>query len=304
MVLYTNTDEFLYNIGATYRPPPFNVPVLYEDDHMAIVNKPAGVVLYRAEGGRGGGARGGGQGRDTLLSALPYFLKPASNDTNIDDDDVPLRRPQPIHRLDRPTSGCLVVAKRKKSLTHLAQQFEFRRVKKTYMAIVNGVPEVNETTSGWNTIDYELDGKTAITKWRVIKTVKSLHGKGGQLTLVELKPLMGRYHQLRRHMAWVLKCPIVGDSTYDDDDDSAKRLRKRGLFLCSNELVVAHPYYNTPAGHKEWTDMSQSEKSCYGDDAELYEDDTGIVMVKASISLPEKFYSFLEREDARANKFS
>ena len=270
--------------------------VLYEDDCIALVNKPAGVVVYR-EGGREG------QGRDTLLSALPCFLKPASNNTNID-DDVPLRRPQPVHRLDRPTSGCLVVAKRKKSLTHLAQQFEFRRVKKTYMAIVNGVPEVNKTESGWNTIDYELDGKTAITKWRVIKTVKSLHGKGGQLTLVELKPLSGRYHQLRRHMSWVLKCPIVGDSTYDDDDDSARRLRKRGLFLCSNELVVEHPYYNTPAGYKQWMNMSQSEKSSYGDDAELYEDDdTGMVMVKASISLPEKFSSFLEREDMRANKF-
>ena len=289
-----NTDEFLCNIGTPYRPPPFDLSVLYEDDHMAIVNKPAGVVVYRAEGREG-------QGRDTLLSALPYFLKPASNDTNTD-DDVPLRRPQPIHRLDRPTSGCLVVAKRKISLTHLAQQFEFRRVKKTYMAIVNGVPEVNETTLGWNTIDYELDAKSAITKWRVIKTVKSLHGKGGQLTLVELKPLSGRYHQLRRHMAWVLKCPIVGDSTYDDDDDSAKRLRKRGLFLCSNELVVEHPYYNTPAGNKEWMNMSQSEKRSYGD--ELYEDnDTGKVMVKARIDLPEKFSSFLEREDTRANKF-
>ena len=298
----SNTDDFLYNTGTPYRPPPFELPVLYEDDYMALVNKPAGVVLYRAEGGRGGGARGGGQGRDTLLSALPYFLKPASNDTNID-DDVPLRRPQPVHRLDRPTSGCLVVAKRKKSLTHLAQQFEFRRVKKTYMAIVNGVTEVNETTSGWNTIDYELDGKTAITNWRVIKTVKSLHGKGGQLTLVELKPLTGRYHQLRRHMSWVLKCPIVGDTTYDDDD-SAKRLRKRGMFLCSNELVVEHPYYNTPAGYKHWKNMSQSEKSSYGDDAEIYEDEDGKVMVKARIDLPEKFSSFLEREDIRHDKFS
>lgn len=104
-------------------------------------------------------------------------------------------------------------------------------------------------------------------------------------------------------MAWVLKCPIVGDTTYDDDDDSAKRLRKRGLFLCSNELVVEHPYFNTQAGHKQWTDMSQSEKRSYGDEAVLYDDDTGIVMVKVRIDLPDKFSTFLEREDHRANKF-
>jgi len=103
-------------------------------------------------------------------------------------------------------------------------------------------------------------------------------------------------------MAWVLKCPIVGDTTYDDDDDSAKRLRKRGLFLCSNKLVVEHPYYNTPDGYKQWMSMSQSEKRRYGDEAVLY-DEGGIVMVKASIDLPDKFNSFLEREGTRHDKF-
>jgi 23S rRNA-/tRNA-specific pseudouridylate synthase len=187
-------------LGTPYRPPPFKIEVVYEDDHMAIVNKPAGIVVYRAEGGRGGGARGG-HGRDTLLSALPYVLKP-SKFTN-DSEEVPLERPQPVHRLDRPTSGLTVVAKTKAAAVRLAQQFEFRKARKTYCAIVNGVPiagDSEDTFSEWRTVDYDLDGKSAITSWRQIRRVQSLHGRDGQLTLVELKPKTGRYHQLRRHM--------------------------------------------------------------------------------------------------------
>jgi len=296
---------------------------------MAIVNKPAGIVVYRAEGGRGGGARGG-HGRDTLLSALPYVLKP-SKFTN-DSEEVPLERPQPVHRLDRPTSGLTVVAKTKAAAVHLAQQFEFRKARKTYCAIVNGVPiagDSEETSSEWKTIDYDLDGKSAITSWRQIRRVQSLHGRDGQLTLVELKPKTGRYHQLRRHMvkalyqtlliyvifvlttsslivtqAWVCKSPIVGDTTYDDANESALRFRERGLFLCSNEIEVFHPYYNTPSGQETWIDMAGTVVDHNEGSAILQQDgNTGRVIVKAIIPLPEKFRSLLEREHTRANKF-
>ena len=191
--------------GVPYRAPPFDVPVLYEDDHMAIVNKPGGIVVYRSEGyARGSGARrGGGHGRDTLLSALPYVLKPSnfksssSTDNEDEIENYPLKRPQPVHRLDRPTSGLLVVAKTKSAAVHLSQQFEYRKARKTYTAIVNGIPVPSENeqspSSEWNMINYDLEGKTAITQWRVLRTVKSLHGRDGQLTLVELKPKTGRY---------------------------------------------------------------------------------------------------------------
>ncbi|KAL7529045.1 hypothetical protein ACHAXR_006153 [Thalassiosira sp. AJA248-18] len=304
--------------GVPYRLPPFEVPVVYEDDRMAIVNKPAGIVMYRAEGGRGGGsARGGGHGRDTLLSALPYVLTPSNfnGGCNDDDDDdgtqnvTITRRPQPVHRLDRPVSGLVVVAKTKAATVHLSQQFEFRKARKTYMAIVNGCPAQQLTShgnqvssSGWSTIDFDLDGKSAITEWRVVRKVKSLHGKDGQLTLVELRPKTGRYHQLRRHMAWVCNSPLVGDTTYDEADDSALRLRKRGLFLCSNEIELEHPYYNTPSGRKEWIAMG-GRKMLHGD-ALLWEDeDTDTVMIKARTELPKKFESFLKHENARATKF-
>lgn len=185
-------SDYIAIEGAPYRLPAFEVPVIFEDDHMAIVNKPAGIVVYRAEGGRGGGARAGGHGRDTLMSALSFVLMP-SNFTD-DDENVPLKRPHAVHRLDRPTSGLMVVAKTKAAAVHLAQQFEFRKAKKTYMAIVNGSPishENEESSSDWNIIDHDLDEKSALTKWRQIQKVDSLRGRNGQLTLVELKPKTG-----------------------------------------------------------------------------------------------------------------
>ena len=310
--------------GVPFREPPFQVPVVYEDDHMAIVNKPPGIVIYRAEGGRGSGARGGGHGRDTLLSALPYVLKPPNfsngwsyeaQNENKDGDapqNVALKRPQPVHRLDKPSSGLLVVAKTKSAAVHLAQQFEVRKAEKAYMAIVSGNPQLQNTVAGsigeepsssqWHTIDYDLEGKSAITDLRVIQKVGSLHGQDGQLTLVELKPKTGRYHQLRRHMAWVCKSPLVGDSLYSGADEGALRLRKRGLFLCSFEITVEHPYYNTPSGQKEWMAVKNDNK--FSRDAVLQEDEgTGKIVVHAKIKLPEKFETFLEHENTRASKF-
>ena len=304
--------------GVPYRQPPFEVSVVFEDEHMAIVNKPAGVVVYRAEGGRGGGARAGGQGRDTLLSALSHVLMPSNFTSDDDDENVPLKRPQPVHRLDRPTSGLMVIAKTKAAATYLAQQFEYRKAKKSYVAIVNGSPTFNsdskEGSSDWNTIDYDLEEKSAITQWRTIEKVRSLRGTEGHITLLELKPKTGRYHQLRRHMAWVCKTPIIGDTTYvdtdisepsdqviDNDDVPPTYFRHRGLFLCSNQIEIAHPYYNTPAGRKQWIDMDRRIQ-IHGE-AIIWEDEAGLVMIKATIDIPDKFRTFMERENTRAIKF-
>jgi len=289
--------------GEMYRPPSFEIPVIYEDDHMAIINKPAGIVLYRAQGGRGGGSNNHGHGRDTLLSALPHVLTPSNlpqDDVSlIEEGHVPLKRPHPVHRLDRPTSGLVVVAKTKCAAVHLSRQFEFRQAQKSYMAIVNGypnVPESRQQQSEWNTIDFDLEGKSAITEWRVNRTVKSLAATDGILTLVEMKPRTGRYHQLRRHFAWVCGTPLVGDTTYDKGDSNDIRLRQRGLFLCSNGIEIQHPYYNSPSGQKEWSDAMTSEV--------LYKDKaTGCIMVNARIDLPDKFNSFLFHENKRAEKF-
>ena len=189
-----------------HEKPPFELPVVFEDDHFAICNKPAGVVVYAQ--------RGGGHGIMTIRAALPFVVAPPKPGTM-----STLRRPQPVHRLDKPTSGLLLIAKTKPAMVNLSTQFRDRKVKKTYTAVVNGIPlEPKETTitsqaahsmgvdvdpneeENWQLIDFPLDEKHAITVWRSLKYAKSLKGIDNYITMVELKPKTGRYHQLRRHM--------------------------------------------------------------------------------------------------------
>lgn len=170
------------------------------------VDKPAGVVVYAH--------RQGGHGVMTVRAALPFTVRPPASGTY-----STLRRPQPVHRLDKPTSGLLLIAKTKPAMVHLSHQFRDRKVKKTYVAVVNGIPDEPQETSissleayamgvdvdpsskdQWQLIDYPLDEKSAVTIWRSLKYAKSLKAKQNYCTLVELKPKTGRYHQLRRHM--------------------------------------------------------------------------------------------------------
>ncbi len=193
--------------GLNYAKPRFEVPVLYEDDHFAVVDKPAGVAVYAL--------RKHGEPTKTVRAALPFCLKPPRKGT-----DAVLRRPISVHRLDKPTSGILLCAKTKPAVVDLTRQFCHRVVKKTYMAIVNGIPfepseasissrqafdlgadvDPTNTSITWQLIDSPLDGKSAVTVWRALRYVPSLKAKDGYLTLVELKPKTGRFHQLRRHM--------------------------------------------------------------------------------------------------------
>ena len=231
----------------------------------------------------------------------------------------------------------------------LTAQFVARKIKKTYTAIVNGLPYESATTnvmtseeayhqlgvdvdpSGddrWQLIDHALDEKEAITLWRSIRYANSLKANDETLTLVELKPKTGRYHQLRRHMvrkgkpmaypptvlifccltiipppfqkqAWVCEKPLVGDKGYDGGG-KAVYLRQRGLFLCSNQLLLEHPYFNTDKGRQEWESLGDAEKYAGG---RLYlSESDDKVMVKVSIELPPKFESFLNAEDKRFHK--
>lgn len=212
----------------------------------------------------------------------------------------------------------LVIAKTKPAMVHLTRQFAERKVKKTYTAIVNGIPDEPAETSmtsedvhrlgvdvspddesPWQMIDFTLDNKHAITVWRPLRYVQSLKARDGVLTLVELKPKTGRFHQLRRHMAWVLECPLVGDKAYDGGRE-AMTFRERGLFLCSNRVTLEHPYYNTELGRKEWETLGEDAKFS-GGMLSLSKD--GIVRIAASIDLPTKFESFLTHEQARSSKF-
>lgn len=306
--------------GFDNAKPPFDLPVVYEDDHFAIVNKPAGVVVYSQ--------RKQGHGMMTIRAALPFVLKPPKRGTL-----AIIRRPSGVHRLDKPTSGLLLVAKTKPAMVDLTRQFAERVIQKTYTAILNGVPSepiesritvdearklgvdvdtsdgavdasvsVGENANQWQLIDSPMDdGKSAVTVWRPLKYVDSLKANEETLTLVEMKPKTGRYHQLRRHMAWVRDCPIVGDKAYDGGGD-AMSLRGRGLFLCSNKLALDHPYYNTEVGRKDFDALPEEEK--WADGMIQLSEDGSKVKVHASIDLPAKFASLLSNEGSRAEKFA
>jgi 23S rRNA-/tRNA-specific pseudouridylate synthase len=203
-------------------------------------------------------------------------------------------------------------------MIHLSCQFRDRKVKKTYVAIVNGIPpEPKETaisseeasdlgvdvscTSNcqWQMIDHALDEKSAVTIWRALRYSKSLKAIDNYVTLVELKPKTGRYHQLRRHMAWVCERPIVGDSEYDGGGP-AMQLRDRGLFLCSNRVTLEHPFYNDLEEEPQtiWQGLSSKDKDF------LWLSQDGKIMVTASIAIPDKFDTFMQHEDERYDKLA
>ena len=290
----------------SYKQPPFELPVLLEDDHFAVVNKPAGIVVYNQ--------RKGGHGIMTVRAQLPFVLQPPKPGTY-----SVMRRPASVHRLDKPTSGILCVAKTKPAMLSLSRQFHDRIVKKTYMAIVNGIPQEDPTASItskeafelgvdvdptdestiWQLIDSPLEEKQALTVWRAVRYVKSLHAHDGVLTLVELKPKTGRYHQLRRHMAWVCQRPLVGDAGYDRGTPEAMKFRERGLFLCSSSKLFRHPFYNSNEGRAIWEGLGEEAKYKGG---KLFVAEDDKVMVRVSVDLPEKFETLLQREEERYSR--
>ena len=279
----------------TYSRPRFSLPVLYEDDHMAIVDKPAGISMY---GHRR--SRSGSTSRRTVRDVLPFCLTPPAKGT----PGKALRRPMAVHRLDTPTSGLLVVAKTKLALDSLYRQFEERRVIKTYTAIVNGIPqncEAVQTSSDlialtddkhWNIVDYPLGGKHAITTWRVLESAQSLNAKDEILTLVEVQPRTGRYHQIRRHFAWICRRPLVGDALYAGALQ-APRFRRNGLYLCSNAITLDHPYYKI----LDWERMASLDIDTLSKQMIQLSNEKG-VQVTVRKELPKRFAKLLKGEQA------
>ncbi|MHC4982983.1 MAG: RluA family pseudouridine synthase [Planctomycetota bacterium] len=201
-------------------PEPIPLDVVYEDDDLIAINKQADLIIHPARGNWTG----------TLVNALAYYFKQNWRDIR----DLPVRgevfRPGIVHRLDRDTTGIMLVAKSEQALWRLGRQFELRRVKKTYTAIVHGLVELDE-----DIIDapigrhpkirdkyavhrgtgrpYSSTTKPAVTRYKVIERMESVGSGRASFTLVELYPETGRTHQLRVHMTAVGH-PIVGDRIY------------------------------------------------------------------------------------------
>ena len=202
--------------------PPFPVEIVYDCNSFAIVFKPAGVVTHPPPGGA--------TGSQSMRTAIQYALTAPPI-------GMPgaLYRPHLCHRLDKPTSGLLVCAKTKPALLALNRAFAERRVAKRYHAIVGGA-----VVGEHGRIELALDGKSAVTTWRVLGRARSLRVGGGHLTSLELCPLTGRTHQLRRHCAEALGCPILGDKEHGGEDVGS------GLYLAALGLSFVHPDDGAP----------------------------------------------------------
>jgi 23S rRNA pseudouridine1911/1915/1917 synthase len=213
--------------------------IVYEDDDLAVVNKAAGMMVHA-----GAGATEDERNRGTLVNALLHRFGQLSGVGGE-------LRPGIVHRLDKATSGLIVVAKNDEAHRKLAAQFARRVVKKTYIALVHGwVKQDRGTISSSISRDRvrrtrmttkRAGGREAITHYTVQKRIDSKYGK---FTLLELRIDTGRTHQIRVHLA-SLKHPVVGDTLYGAPREmSAKNEADISLprnFLHAAELQLQHP---------------------------------------------------------------
>lgn len=184
------------------------IEVVYEDDDLAVVFKPAGLVtsgnLFR-----------------TLENAIQGKLKRCKNS--------PLKWPKPVHRLDGPTSGLVIIAKSVPARIELGRMLERKELTKKYCSILVGKYE------GSSVIETPINGKSAKSKIEVLEVKESLNN--GFMSKVMMEPVTGRTHQLRIHAAQSGH-PIIGDKEYGEKGNT---LLHKGLFLCAVELSFKHP---------------------------------------------------------------
>jgi 23S rRNA pseudouridine1911/1915/1917 synthase len=202
-------------VSGPFHPPPLRaipeeipLDIVYEDDDLAVVNKPAGMMVHA-----GAGATEDARNRGTLVNALLHRFGQLSA---VGDS----LRPGIVHRLDKATSGLIVVAKNDEAHRRLAAQFAKRQVKKTYLALVHGwLKQDRGTISSSISRDRARrtrmttrtsGGREAISHWAVQKRIESPYGK---FTLLEVRIDTGRTHQIRVHLA-SLHHPVVGDTLY------------------------------------------------------------------------------------------
>ena len=220
-------------------PPPSEVEpeempldILHEDEEVVVVNKPAGLVVHPAAGVHSG----------TLANALAFHFGRLAGGGSL--------RPGIVHRLDRDTSGVIVVAKTARAHESLSEQFRERTVFKSYVALVHGVTKeekgrvelpVGRDPHNRTRMAAVRGGRAALSLWRVRQRFT-------RFTLLDVQIKTGRTHQIRVHLAWI-KHPVVGDETYGGGRDKtiadpALRARVAALgrqFLHAERLGFHHP---------------------------------------------------------------
>ena len=253
---------------APLKATPEDIPlhVVFEDDNLAVIDKPAGMMVHA-----GAGANEDESSRGTLVNALLYRFEHLSSTAGE-------LRPGIVHRLDKETSGLIVVAKNDRTHAALAKKFSSREMKKTYIALVHGAVERDRGTINAPIArdpvrrtrmttrlgaDAEEDGRarSAVSHYTVQRRLTTRFGK---FTLVEVRIETGRTHQIRVHMASIGH-PVVGDTLYGASSQltdqiasqaapsraarrksAPERLQLKRNFLHAAELEFAHPTTGKP----------------------------------------------------------
>ncbi len=197
--------------------------VIYKDKHLLVIDKPSGMVVHPGPGNR----------RGTLVNALLFHFPQLEG-------VGPKERPGIVHRLDKETSGVMVVAMTLKAYRELQKQFKARQVKKVYSGLVRGKMPKKEGIIDWALGRHVKHGQRISVKTkkpRSAETHYSVQEEIGDFNLLEIRPVTGRTHQIRVHFA-ASGHPLVGDTRYGRRKSKPKCAR---LFLHASALSFLHP---------------------------------------------------------------
>lgn len=203
-------------------PEPISIEIIYQDDDIAVINKPKGMVVHPANGHASG----------TLVNAVLFHL---DNLSGINGE----LRPGIVHRLDKDTSGLLIIAKNDHAHRSLSDQFKERTCEKIYLAVVYGVVKQDEgridqpiarSLKDRKKMAVRQDGRKAITEFTVLKRFRDA-------SLLECRLLTGRTHQIRVHMAYIGH-PCIGDTQYGF---AKQKYDCNGQALHAYKLSIDHP---------------------------------------------------------------
>jgi 23S rRNA pseudouridine1911/1915/1917 synthase len=204
-----------------FEPETIVLPVVYEDEDVVVINKPAGMLTHS-------------KGVLNTEATVAGFVA-----DKIRDKELTGNRAGIVHRLDRGTSGVMIAAKTAKAQKFLQKQFSDRKVGKVYKAIVEGTPNtpaaiidapIERNPKRPQTFRVGAGGKSAKTEYKILEDIDS---KGRRYSMLELRPVTGRTHQLRVHLAYIGH-PVVGDALYGHDADD-------GMLLHAESLQITLP---------------------------------------------------------------
>lgn len=217
-----------------------NIAVIYEDENLIVVNKPAGVQVHP-----------GHMKEQNTLTNLLIAKYPEIADVHDDSPDAQLR-PGIVHRLDKDTSGVMVIARNRESFAELKRLFHDRGVEKTYIALAKGIFDKNSgvidkpiarATSYRKQVIARKNTKTVV---REAETHYQILGENGEISLVELKPKTGRMHQIRVHLASIGH-PILGDGLYGDKKTPDRGIKRHMLHAFCLKFEYMGKKYNFSA---------------------------------------------------------